>query len=584
MKNTSQIIGVPALLTFAVLSMPPQQMFAHLSKVGSGTYNDTLPQSYAWKSLIISEIMADPSPPQGLPDVEYVELFNRSSEAISLNGWRLSDPGSSATLTTFTLQPGQYIALASKSTGNENANTMVVHLPSLNNSGDSLLLTDPSGRVIDAVNYTDDWYGDNRRAGGGWSLELIDPYNTCEVVGNWSVSDDVKGGTPGLQNSILASNPDVVGPSLVSVQALDDLTLRVYFNEKLATGTLSTEGWTFTPMLAIDSPSFGDSSRTAIDLHLRQPLRSGTLYSLSVTSVLDCSGNQQAVPQHATFALPERANQGDIVINELLFNPPGDGVDFVELFNASSKYISLNGWAIGSLSEDGNLSKFQINQDVVLHPGGYLAFTADIAVLLAHYDASDSTLMKLKLPSFPDDHGTVVILDNADSTMDMFAYSASMHSVFLRDPEGVSLERVSASDATNAYSNWASAGSSTGFATPGAKNSVSRSVPFQDDHPVQVAPKAFTPLTGQPNFTEVAYRFDQAGLVATVTICDSRGLVVRELANNVLLGTQGVLRWEGDRDDGTRVQSGYYMVRFQVFGADGWTHLYREAVAVSPRY
>jgi hypothetical protein len=584
MKNTSQIIGVQALLTFAVLSMPPQQMFAHLPKVGSPTYNDALPQSNSWKSLIISEIMADPSPPQGLPEVEYVELYNRTSEAISLDGWRLSDPGSSATLTAFTLQPGQYLALASKSTGVDDANTMIVHLPSLNNSGDSLQLTDPSGTVIDAVNYTDDWYGDSRRAGGGWSLELIDPANTCEAAGNWSVSDDAKGGTPGLQNSIVASNPDVVGPSLVSVQALDNLTLRIYFNEKLASGALSTEGWTFAPVLVIDAPSFGDSSRTAIDLRLTQPLRSGTLYSLSVTSVFDCSGNQQAGIQQTTFALPERAKHGDVVVNELLFNPSADGVDFVEIFNASPKYISLNGWAIGSLDDDRNLSKIRIDQDVVLRPGGYLALTPDVAVLRAQYDASDSTLMKLKLPSLPDDHGTVVILDDVDSTMDVFAYSADMHSVFLHDPEGVSLERISASDATDARSNWASAGSSAGFATPGSKNSMNRSVPFEDDHPIHIAPRAFTPLTGEPNFTEIAYRFDQPGLVATVTICDSRGLAVRDLANNVLLGTEGVLRWEGDRDDGTRTQSGYYMVHFQVFGANGWTHLYREAVAVSPRY
>ena len=40
-------------------------------------------------SLVISEIMADPRPTVGLPDAEYLEIYNRGTSPVSLAGYRL---------------------------------------------------------------------------------------------------------------------------------------------------------------------------------------------------------------------------------------------------------------------------------------------------------------------------------------------------------------------------------------------------------------------------------------------------------------------------------------------------------------
>ncbi|MBP5708871.1 MAG: lamin tail domain-containing protein, partial [Bacteroidales bacterium] len=39
--------------------------------------------------VVITEIMADPTPVVGLPEVEYIEILNRTDEDIYLDGWTI---------------------------------------------------------------------------------------------------------------------------------------------------------------------------------------------------------------------------------------------------------------------------------------------------------------------------------------------------------------------------------------------------------------------------------------------------------------------------------------------------------------
>ena len=50
--------------------------------------------------VVITEIMADPSPVVGLPNAEFIEVKNVSSTPFNLNGWKISDATSTATITT----------------------------------------------------------------------------------------------------------------------------------------------------------------------------------------------------------------------------------------------------------------------------------------------------------------------------------------------------------------------------------------------------------------------------------------------------------------------------------------------------
>jgi hypothetical protein len=53
-----------------------------------------------------------------------------------------------------------------------------------------------TGQLVDSVNYNTDWYRDDDKLEGGWTLEMIDPNNICGEENNWSSSENPAGGTP----------------------------------------------------------------------------------------------------------------------------------------------------------------------------------------------------------------------------------------------------------------------------------------------------------------------------------------------------------------------------------------------------
>ncbi|NJL76251.1 MAG: hypothetical protein HC892_15760 [Saprospiraceae bacterium] len=61
--------------------------------------------------IIINEIMADPTPSLGLPETEYIELYNRSNKAFDLQGITLSNATKTLTLPTYTLLPDEYLLI-----------------------------------------------------------------------------------------------------------------------------------------------------------------------------------------------------------------------------------------------------------------------------------------------------------------------------------------------------------------------------------------------------------------------------------------------------------------------------------------
>lgn len=548
-----------------------------------------------YKDLVINEILVDPEPQNDLPAAEYVELFNRSDKIFDLENWTFSDQSTTAILPKTVLFPGDYLVMCPFPAVAEfevfGATVGLSSWPSLNNSGDILILRDNSGNTVDSVAYDDAWYNSSIKQEGGWTLELIDPENECGEEENWTASENSAGGTPAAQNSVFSQNPDLTGPKLQQALALKEDSIVLRFNEKLDLNSAQTATFVIEPNIVINSKIVGDNLREII-LNT-SAISAGQQYTITVNNIADCSGNLIDQENNSLqFSLIEKANALDVIINEILFNPRSAGVDFVEIYNRSKKYLNLRGWLVanGAFQVDSLTleSKDEITaNDLLLAPGEYLALTENKLVLLEQYpQARDERILEVAdLPSFSNDEGLVAITDAEEDILDFFSYNEDFHSPLLDDVDGVSLERVSPEEKTNLPDNWKSATATVGFATPGYENSQSREKLSVVDGEVIIEPKVIVPDgSGQNDFATINYRFSSSGNVATVRVFDVQGRLIKEIANNSFLSAEGFFTWDGTDESGRKARTGYYIVLFELFNASGNTETIKEKVVVGSRF
>ena len=115
-------------------------------------------QNSARHSVLIHELLPDPSPSRGLPNAEFIELKNVSTYDIQLRNWRVSNGSTSGRITTnFMLKPDSLVILVSSgSLASYRAFGSCISLtpfPILNNEEDTLLLFNEKDSLIHAIAY-----------------------------------------------------------------------------------------------------------------------------------------------------------------------------------------------------------------------------------------------------------------------------------------------------------------------------------------------------------------------------------------------------------------------------------------------
>lgn len=529
------------------------------------------------KSILITELFPDPTPQLGLPSAEYIEIYNRSSVPFELNEWTLSDGSSIGVFSSAIILPGSYRVITSTSAADlflEQSDIIgLPNFPSLNNSGDRISLKDPKGVTIDSVNYSIGWYRDDDKATGGWSLELIDPDNPCGESDNWTASEAEGGGTPGIANSVLAQKPDLTPPNIEDVLPLGSSKLSIRFNETIMGESIPSATFLITPEIPIRGISLRDPGSRILEVELFSELKQRTLYRMEVRGIHDCSGNVLDSTSFE-FGLTEPVDSLDVVISEVLFNPRSGGVDFVEIYNTSDKFIDLQNWTLE------NESSRTVLQRRSLHPHQFIALTEDPRIIQWQYpNAAAKNLLKANLPSLPDDSGMIILRSDQEDVVDHLMYSGDWHTEFLKSEEGVSLERIVSDAPTQDSDNWISASSLSGFATPGSVNSQQRPSGTGVQQ-VEIVPEIFSPGNAAFEFVQIRYQFDQPGRVANVSILNQQGTVIKQICNNELLGSEGFIRWDGDQQDGVKARVGYYVVWFETFGQDGSVFTFHKRVVI----
>jgi hypothetical protein len=535
----------------------------------STTFQYLVADSVLPGDVIINEFFPDPTPVIGLPEVEFVEVYNKSNKIFNLNGWKIGDASSDGTISDSWLLPGEYKVLTATANIPLYTSTTAVGVtsfPSLNNAGDDVVLKDNYGQIIDKLTYTDDWYRDDIKQDGGYSLELINPNDPCSDGDNWIASNWILGGTPGSSNSVFNATPDTISPNITLALALAPNFLELQFNEGMDSSSLANALLSFNPNLTIQNKFIQGSYPNIMTIQFNENLMGSQLYSFSLNAIADCWLNSVAL--NGTFVLTETAQKGDVVINEILQNPLTGGQDWVELYNNSNKVLNLKDWQFANYDND-TIDNFKIiPSNYLLQPNEYVVLGKDSTFVKQNYPFSiPGKFLYSELPSYNNDSGTVYLIYNSE-IIDKVSYFDAWHFDLLDNTDGVSLERIDPNGDSDSEFNWHSAAEDIGFATPGKINSQYRpaisngEVTFNDD--------IFSPDNdGYQDILQITYNLTSPGLLGKAQIYDDRGRLVRTIFSNELLGTSGTFSWDGTTDQQVKASIGVYALVFEVFSTDG---------------
>jgi len=513
-------------------------------------------------SLIINELMINPNNAAALPPFEYIELYNNASSVIDLKDVEININNNQQTLPLYKLAPKQYVILCQEAAASQFSrygNVVVLsRWFALNNTSATIKLTQ-NGLTIDEISYRDSWYNSSAKRNGGWSLERINPNWNCNINLNWSATNSLSSGTPGKNNTILDNRfiPQLQMDSYKILQNRIELKLTLantYFsNLEEATFFLDEE---------IGEANKVEIVNEHIALSFAKNLDPQKLYTLKIIGLKIC--NLELPSFEIKLFQQEDIKAGDLIINEILFNPKKGGVDYVELYNTRPFPINLQNFRLANRTISNTFHLLEAND--------YIAITTNKKIIQQHYPraVAENILETGSLPPYTNQQGIVTLYSDQNILLDSIYYAATMHSDHLIDVKGVSLERIRVDK--NIFH---SASTIHGGATPGYQNSVTDIAIPQNK--ITLSSKTFSPNgDGIEDELEINYELINPNYIIAVEIYNEKGQLVRKIAHQNLAGTHGKLTWDGKNNSGNPCPKGHYICFTQIFNHEGKTQNFKQ--------
>lgn len=537
--------------------------------------------------VVINELMIDPEPAINLPTEEYIELKNRTPFKLNLKNWSIATPTSIKKIPAVTIEPDSFIVL----TGTGKASifnsfginvTEVLSLPTLVNDGATVILRDSNDIQIHALSYDKNFYNNNAKIDGGWSIEQLDENNPCGEKNNWRASKHPNGGTPGKKNSVATNNEDSELPILKRISVIGSDTILLIFNESLDSLTLlNSSSYLFDNGLASPTAIWPiGSDFKKIKLKMASPILPNTIYHCTIAgNVKDCAGNIITSSNTLPFGLAEPAQMNDVVINELLFDPSTNSVDFVELYNRSNHIIDLKDLRIGSMdtiTQNLTYTEKITDDGYLLFPQSYVVLSENEAAIKQQYQTQQPQAFYdlTDLPSMNTDADVVTLSDKYGLIIDNVVYSNQMHFPLLVNTKGVSLERIDFNRASNDKTNWNSASEYVGFATPAYQNS--QYLQADGGSGFSIVNPLFSPDNdGYHDVLTIHYALNENGKIGNIYILDNKGRSIKHLMRNQPLTQEGAISWNGMNEDNEKAKIGIYIVYIELFDLSGKLNRYK---------
>src|ERR1035438_1049528 len=452
--------------------------------------------------IIINEIMYAPLS----DEPEWIELFNRTNDSLSLMNWTITDIYTTPTTvkinSNISIMPKSFLIISRDSTIFIQhpfipSPVLKLNIPSLNNDGDGVILKDYTGMVIDSVKYDPQWGGNS-----GYSLERKSPDISSLLKDNWGNSKDFERSTPGRINSLKEKSYDLsVGDILfsprfpvagndVSVSALiknngassaDNFTVEFYFKEDLS-------DW---KMLSVSNglSLFTGDSLIVPSSFLIPKIQDKFTVLVKVIFPLD----QDTLNNYLEKNLEPGAAERSIIVNEIMYDPAVDEPEWIELKNISSEIINLKNWSLSDVLTTPTKAVIT-NQDYFLSPNELMVAARDTIFYFLHPELNSKTKI-VKYGILGNTEDGILVYDYRDGIIDSVIYNSSWG-----HKKGYSLERISSDKNSNDSSNWTLSLCSE-KSTPGKENSVI-GIPDGKRNDLVINEIMYDPALGNNEFVE----------------------------------------------------------------------------------
>ena len=452
--------------------------------------------------VVINEIMYAPL----TDEPEWIELFNRTNNSISLKDWTITDiyttPSTVKISTDISIMSKSYLIIT-RDSAIFNSHPFIpspvlkLNIPPLNNDADGVILKDNVGKVIDSVKYDQQWGGNS-----GYSLERKSPDLSSLLKDNWGTSKDFERSTPGRINSLkekqydlsiedISSNPKFpVAGNDVSVSAIiknngtspaNNFTVEFSFRQ-------DSSDWKRLSVSNGLNLSAGDSLNVPSSYVITK-IQSKYIVSVKVifTSDEDTSNN------YYDKIIEPGAAEKSIIINEIMYDPAVGEPEWIELKNISSETINLKNWSISDMLTAPTKSLIT-NQDYFLPPNELIIAARDTIFYLFHPGLSSKTII-VNYGTLGNTEDGIIVYDYRDGIIDSVLYKSSWG-----HKKGYSLERISPDKNSNDSSNWTLSLCSE-KSTPGIENSIT-GIPDGKRNDLVINEIMYDPAAGNNEFVE----------------------------------------------------------------------------------
>ena len=265
---------------------------------------------------------------------------------------------------------------------------------------------------------------------------------------------------------------------------------------------------------------------------------------------------------------------GDLVINEIMFDPSEGGQEYIEIYNKDSLAADLSQIGLTTKNQDGEFlapNKFPSFSSIEANDYAVLCKDADSLIHFHQIEYTDNILScnwSRKLSN----NGTTIYLIRAterkDSVivLDSVSYSPKWHHPLLDETKGVSLERINPNLPSNEPTSWHSASKDRGYATPGEQNSQYRDISnignTDTKQYVWLEQESFSPNgDGIEDVCLIHYLLPTEGYTITLRIFTPRGVLVTYPYKNSIASTEGVLIWDGTLTNNHVGEVGIYVIQ-----------------------